>query len=102
MDRMVSGFADVEALEDFMTTPDAALVKDLSAVEGDILVLGVAGKMGPTLARLARRAAPQRRVIGVARFTEPGARAALEAHGVETIACDLLDADAVARLPRAV
>jgi nucleoside-diphosphate-sugar epimerase len=101
MDRMVSGFADVEALEDFMTTPDAALVKDLSTVEGDILVLGVAGKMGPTLARLAKRAAPERRVIGVARFTEPGARAALEAHGVETIACDLLVAGAVARLPRA-
>ena len=61
MDRMVSGFADVAALEEFMTTPDAALVKDLSTVDGDILVLGVAGKMGPTLARLAKRAAPDRR-----------------------------------------
>lgn len=101
MDQMVSGFADVEALEDFMTTPDPALVKDLSTVDGDILVLGVAGKMGPTLARLAKRAAPDRRVIGVARFTDPAARAALEAHGVETIACDLLVSGAVARLPRA-
>jgi nucleoside-diphosphate-sugar epimerase len=98
---MVSGFADVAALEEFMTTPDAALVKDLSTVDGDILVLGVAGKMGPTLARLAKRAVPDRRVIGVARFSDPAARAALEAHGVETIACDLLVAGAVARLPRA-
>lgn len=101
MNRMVTGFADVEALEDFMTTPDRALVEDMSAVDGDILVLGVGGKMGPTLARLAKRAAPDRRVIGVARFSEPGTREVLETHGVETIACDLLDADAVARLPRA-
>jgi prephenate dehydrogenase len=41
-------------------------------VPGDILVLGVGGKMGPTLARLAKRAAPHKRVIGVARFSEPG------------------------------
>ncbi|MFM8992187.1 MAG: NAD-dependent epimerase/dehydratase family protein, partial [Alphaproteobacteria bacterium] len=61
----------------------------------------VAGKMGPTLARMARRASPGRRVIGVARFSEPGARAALERHGVETIACDLLDRAAVDALPRA-
>ena len=57
--------------------------------------------MGPTLARMARRAAPGRRVIGVARFSDPAARAALEGHGVETIACDLLDRAAVAALPRA-
>jgi len=56
--------------------------------------------MGPTLARLARNAAPDRRVVAVARFSEPGLADNLRRHGVETIACDLIDRDAVARLPR--
>ena len=94
-------FADVEALEDFMTAPSAALEADLARAPGDLMVLGVGGKMGPTLARLARRAAPGRRVIGVARFTEKGQREKLEAAGVECIACDLLDRAALERLPRA-
>jgi nucleoside-diphosphate-sugar epimerase len=100
MSALPAGFADVAALEDFLTAPDEALRADLARAPGDILVLGVAGKMGPTLARLAKRADPARRVIGVARFSEPGARAALEAAGVETIQADLLDEAAVARLPR--
>jgi nucleoside-diphosphate-sugar epimerase len=65
------------------------------------MVLGVGGKMGPTLARMAKRAAPQRHVIGVARFTERGLREELQSHGIETIACDLLDRAALERLPRA-
>jgi nucleoside-diphosphate-sugar epimerase len=93
-------FEDVSALEAFMTAPTPALVDDLARAPGDILVLGAAGKMGPTLARLAKRAAPGRRVVGVARFTDPSARASLEAAGVETIACDLLDRAAVAGLPK--
>ena len=94
-------FDTVDALEDFMTEPTPALIADLAATSGDIMVLGVGGKMGPTLARLAKRAAPQRRVIGVARFSEEGLREALQAHGIETIACDLLDRAAIAKLPRA-
>jgi len=92
-------FADEAELEAFMTAPSPALVADLAAVPGDIMVLGVGGKMGPTLARLARRAAPGKRVIGVARFSEPGVREALEAAGVECIAADLLDAAQLERLP---
>lgn len=92
-------FEDVEALEDFMTAPSPALVQDMAALEGDLIVLGVGGKMGPTLARMAKRAAPGRRVIGVARFSDPRSRAMLEAHGVECIACDLTDRAALARLP---
>jgi nucleoside-diphosphate-sugar epimerase len=57
--------------------------------------------MGPTLARLARNAAPERRVIGVARFTEPGLKQSLRAAGVETITADLLQRGALRRLPRA-
>lgn len=93
-------FTDENHLEDVMTTPSPALVAELAAVPGDIMILGVGGKMGPTLARLARRAAPEKRIFGAARFSEAGLRERLEASGVECIAADLLDRDAIARLPR--
>ena len=93
-------FPSVDALEDFMTTPSQALIDDLAAIDGDILILGVGGKMGPTLAGLAKRAAPGKRVIGVARFSETDVQHKLEAWGVETLRCDLLDRAAVAKLPR--
>src|SRR5262245_36608366 len=101
MSKFPPKFESVTELEDFMTEPTPALVEDLGRAPGDILILGVAGKMGPTLARLARRAARERRVIGVARFSNDSARRALEDCGVETIQCDLLDRGAVERLPRA-
>ncbi|HEX2331641.1 MAG TPA: NAD(P)-dependent oxidoreductase [Burkholderiales bacterium] len=94
------GFADVEELEEYMTRPSAELSADLSGI-GEILVLGVGGKMGPTLARMAKRAAPKSRVIGVARFSEKGLREKLERQGIECIACDLLDRAALEPLPRA-
>lgn len=93
-------FRDEAHLEDFLSTPTRGLVEDFSQLEGDILILGVAGKVGPTLAMMAKRAAPQNRVIGVARFSDPDVKRRLEAAGIETIACDLLDRDAVARLPK--
>jgi nucleoside-diphosphate-sugar epimerase len=93
-------FQSVAELEDFMTEPTPGLVEDLARAPGDILILGVAGKMGPTLARLARRAAPDRRIIGVARFTDESARRSLEQCGVDAIQCDLLDRKAVEHLPR--
>jgi nucleoside-diphosphate-sugar epimerase len=93
-------FESVEHLEDVMTAPSAALVADLGRAPGDIIVLGAGGKMGPTLARLAKRAAPGRRVVAVARFSEAGVRDALARHGVECIPADLLDRDALARLPK--
>ena len=99
MSALPARFESVEALEDFMSEPTPALVADLARIDGDIMVLGVGGKMGPTLARMARRAAPGRRIIGVARFSDPAARATLERHGVECIACDLLDRAALERLP---
>src|ERR1700745_2860373 len=91
---------DVAAREELLARPSAALVADLARLDGDILVLGAGGKMGPTLAWMARRAAPAKRIVAVARFSEPGLRETLESRGVETIACDLLDRDAVARLPQ--
>jgi nucleoside-diphosphate-sugar epimerase len=91
---------DVDHLEDMMTMPTGALVKDLGRLEGDILILGVGGKMGPTLARLAKRAAPDKRIMGVARFSDAALPERLETAGVETIRCDLLDRAAVEALPR--
>ena len=93
-------FEDSAALEAFLSHPSQALVDDLAELEGDILILGAGGKMGPTLARLARNAAPQKRILAVARFTEPGLGESLHSHGVETISCDLLDRASVERLPR--
>jgi nucleoside-diphosphate-sugar epimerase len=110
-------------LEERLSRPDAADIAAMRTLEGDILVLGASGKMGPSLCLLARRAsleaggrrqeesiaaggrrpgdtsASTRRIIGVSRFSDRAARAALEAHGIETIAADLLDRAAVEGLP---
>ena len=92
---------DVEELEDWLSRPTPEVVDDMAAVDGDVMLLGAGGKMGPTLARMARRAAPGRRILAVARFSNPAVAAALEAEGIEPIRADLLDRDAIARLPRA-
>ncbi len=94
-------FASVDELEAFLAMPSPALVADMAKVDGDLIILGVAGKMGPTLARLAKNAAPMRRVIGVARFSDAAVRQRLEGWGIETIACDLLDRSAIETLPDA-
>src|SRR5438445_8711954 len=90
-------------LEDLLSEPSQADAQAMAAMEGDLLLLGVAGKMGPSLARRARRACElagvTKRIVGAARFSTPGVREFLEASGVETIAVDLLDSDALAALP---
>jgi nucleoside-diphosphate-sugar epimerase len=97
MVNLPSRFDDVDALEEFMTRPSPELLNDLAGIN-EVMVLGVGGKMGPTLARLARRAG--KRVVGVARFSEKGLREKLEAAGVECLACDLLDREQLELLPR--
>ncbi|WP_424768462.1 NAD-dependent epimerase/dehydratase family protein [Paenibacillus sp. sgz302251] len=93
----------VQQLEDELAKPSAQLIADLSAVDGDIIVLGVGGKMGPSLARLAvnaiREGGLNKRVIGVSRFSNEEARRELEEAGVETISCDLLNDEELNRLP---
>ena len=69
-DELPETFNDVDHLEDVMTAPTPQQVADLQKIDGDIIILGVGGKIGPTLARLAKRAAPQKRIVGVARFSE--------------------------------
>src|SRR5215471_2630548 len=93
-------FRDVEHLEEVMTAPAAAVTSDLAALPGDIIVLGVGGKIGPTLARLAKRAAPGKRIVGVARFSEKGSRDKLTAWGIECIEADLLDRASIDALPK--
>jgi len=94
-----------EMLDGHLTTPDPALVEAMARLDGDLLVLGIGGKMGLTLGVLARRAmdaaGSSGSVIGVSRFSDPTARSYLETERVETIACDLLDRDAVQKLPSA-
>src|ERR1700694_1953961 len=99
-DNLPDTIADIAALEDLLCRPSQALIDDLNKVDGDIMILGVAGKMGPTLAGLARAASPGRRVIGVARFSDASVKDWLRARGIETISCDLLDEAAIKALPR--
>jgi nucleoside-diphosphate-sugar epimerase len=95
----------LDQLEDRLSEPTPEVVETLRRLEGDLIVLGVAGKMGPSLARMARRASDLagigRRIIGVARFSSAGLEAELKRHGIEAIRCDLLDEEAVWQLPDA-
>ena len=92
--------ADIADLDDLLCRPSPALIDDLTKIDGDIMILGVAGKMGPTLAGLAKAALPHRRVIGVARFSDPSVKTWLQARRVETINSDLLDENAIKMLPK--
>ena len=92
-------------LDDLLSEPSAATVEVLRRLGGDIVVLGVGGKMGPTLARMARRASElggvDRRVFGVSRFSAPDLPQQLRAWGVEPVQADLLSPDADGSLPDA-
>ena len=96
---------DEAQLEDLLSEPTEGVIRAMGTLRGDLVVLGVAGKMGPTLARMAKRAfeaaGVKRRVIGVARFSSPASERQLEQWGVETIRCDLLDRNAFGALPDA-
>lgn len=95
----------VEQLEAKLAEPTQELVNDLGRVSGDLILLGVGGKMGPSLAKLAvnaiREGGLNKRVIGVSRFSNAEARLELEEAGVETISCELLDDEALRALPHA-
>src|SRR5438552_9453503 len=94
---------DVKHLDELLSEPSEAAIEALSRQAGDLILLGVGGKMGPTLARMARRASDQagvsRRIIGVARFSDSRLEACLQGWGVETVRCDLLDPAQLALLP---
>lgn len=101
---LASSIRDERQLEDLLSEPTERLVQTLAQLDGDVIVLGAGGKMGPTLARMARRAddlaGTRRRVIAVSRFRSGDTAGRLESHGVETIRGDLLEASFVRSLPR--
>ena len=90
-------------LEELLSRPDEATASAIAALDGDLLILGASGKMGPSLARLARRAIDQagvkKRVIAVARFTNDRLLSEFAAQGIEAIASDLLDRGSLDQLP---
>ena len=94
---------DVEQLEEMLSRPTPEVIDTVRRMEGDLMILGVGGKTGPSLARMARRASDAadvpRRVIGVSRFSTPQLARQLNSDGIETIACDLLDRTQLAALP---
>jgi len=101
---------DTKSLEERLSRPSRIVLDALRACPGDVIVLGAGGKMGPSLATMARRAAdelvtregaPRRRVIAVSRWSDAAAAARLEAEGVRLVACDLTDRAAVDHLPDA-
>lgn len=95
----------VDALEDHLSEPTPELIESMATLDGDLVLLGVGGKMGPTMARMAQRAwreaGKKNRVIGVSRFSTPTVRDRLEQWGIHTVSCDLLDRDSVMELPDA-
>ena len=105
MQTDLNSIRDEAHLEELLSEPTEGVVRAMRRLHGDVIVLGVAGKMGPTLARMAKRgsdaAGVQRRVIGASRFSSPELERRLADWGIETIRCDLLDRSALAALPDA-
>lgn len=96
----------IDELEEVLSRPTQGVLDTLRGIAGDIMILGAGGKMGPTLARMLRRGLDQigsqdRQVIAVSRFSSAQAAASLQQHGVQTIACDLMDRARVNALPDA-
>lgn len=93
----------IQELEAKLSEPSEALIRDMANLDGDIMLLGVGGKMGPSLARLAmnaiREAGVEKKVIGASRFSDARLKQELEQSGVQTIAVDLLDDQALQQLP---
>ncbi len=91
------------ALEDLLAEPSEADIACASRLDGDVLILGAGGKMGPSLARRVHRAIERAggriRVIAASRFSSASVRTWLEAEGIRTVACDLLDSASIHALP---
>jgi nucleoside-diphosphate-sugar epimerase len=94
---------DVSSRYQELLKPSEALVADIAKLDGDLIILGAGGKMGPDLARLAKQsiniAGSKKEVFAVARFTESELQKTLEQQGIKTIATDLLEDDGLQRLP---
>ncbi|MCK4872040.1 MAG: hypothetical protein KAS72_04875 [Phycisphaerales bacterium] len=96
--------ASESELQGFLSKPWPSLVNMMKRLDGDIMLLGIAGKIGPDLALTALRAISEAgrktKVIGVSRFSEEESRRRFEDMDIELVACDLLDPDEVGTLSR--
>ncbi|KQS27857.1 NAD(P)-dependent oxidoreductase [Dyadobacter sp. Leaf189] len=94
---------DIASLEEKWLSPSEALIEDIKRIDGDIMVLGAGGKIGPSICRLAKqaieRAGLDKRVVAVSRFSEPGLAAELNAEGIDTISANILDDTQLHDLP---
>src|SRR5581483_5529200 len=102
---LADSIQSVEELEERLSEPTEGVIETLARLEGDIILLGVGGKMGPSLARMIRRASEaagvSRQVLGISRFSSGPLEGQLQALGIQTIRCDLLDQSQLDRLPDA-
>ena len=96
---------NIESAYKKLLEPSDDLIADIAKLEGNIMILGAGGKMGPALAKLAKQAIDKagldKKVIGVSRFSEPGTQDELNEAGIETINTDLLQDDQLQALPDA-
>jgi len=104
MDALPKKIESIVQLEDILSTPSVKLIELFKRLKGDMLILGAGGKIGPTLARMAKRAAESagvnKRIVGVALFESERDQKKLESFGIETIHGDLLDRTFLANLPK--
>jgi nucleoside-diphosphate-sugar epimerase len=102
---MPEAIQTVSELEENLSRPSETALTAVASLEGDLILLGAGGKMGPTLALMAQRAFQQTgkagSVVAVSRFTDLAARQRLEDQGVETVSCDLLEPGRLEQLPDA-
>jgi nucleoside-diphosphate-sugar epimerase len=94
----ISGI-DESGLEDILSEPTEATRKVVTALNGDIVVLGAGGKMGPTLAMMLKKASGDKNIYAVSRFSERGVKSRIEDAGVKIIEADLLDESQYRKLP---
>ncbi|MGV9306717.1 NAD-dependent epimerase/dehydratase family protein [Nonomuraea sp. NPDC003727] len=90
----------VVELEERLARPGEGLIADMARLDGDIMILGAGGKLGPSLVRLALNATKgDRRIVAVSRFSEPGLADALTAEGATVVSADVADEQALRDLP---
>lgn len=100
MKKLPDTIPNVESLEELLSRPSPELTAELAALDGDIMILGAGGKIGPSLARMAKRACPDKTVYAVARFSNSDLADQLTNDGIEVVKADLMDRHAIEALPK--
>jgi nucleoside-diphosphate-sugar epimerase len=100
MMEQIKYFNNEIELKDFLSEPSDAARETLIQAKGDFMVLGAAGKMGPTLCQLLKKAVPERNVFAVSRFSDTSVQEDLENSGIQVISADLSERKSYADLPQ--